>query len=600
MRRLQRIILLSLSLLLLCNNGAIGWTEIQRPATTSELQIQKLIQQLGSQDYGTRKSAQDDLQRLGHAAVDQLLLAQDNENSEIRLAVRELLVRLPIRWTDGNPSIVDDITRNYFRRSTAEKSAYANWLVQLEDGIGLSAIVRIIRYEPSVAVAKEAALAVLEDLDPEDARQVTALQESVTLLKDSPRAPARWLEAYASSLAGEEVSPAIWKKFAEQENELKPTPRYNESMEAALYQQSAELAMKQDKPVEVREAVAKLVEVRKSSEVQILETSFWLIEKERYELFRELVWNPLVDLRAKVPLFAYCDFMAKKRQGKGEEAKEAAEFAFNLTDDDSAFPNPFLRAGLRMQAARGLEQREFVDEAVREYRRLMKLDNWQMIVLKEEVASYLSELLHDRHREKEAAETLEDFLNKLDKDLDYDLDEFSTTVSRMHYFWSEHHRQNGDREKQIESLEKAVAAYDSDADVLIAMHRLPRADAAWKAKTSELVEAAVTNYETRIQQLRVAGEFENRNSMSTLLNQVAWLVGNTEGDFEKAVQNSRRSLELRPHSAGSLDTLGRCYFAAGDLDNALNYQRRAVRLQPYAKQIVRQLDEFEKAKSKSQ
>lgn len=597
MRRFRRNIWLGLWLLLLGGFAAVGRAEVQRPPVV-ENQIQKLIQQLGSQDYGTRKAAQDEIQQLGHAAIDYLLSAQQHESSEVRLAVRELLVRLPIRWTEGSPSIVDDITKNYFRRSTVEKGVYARWLVRLEDGIGLSALVRIVRYEPSLTVAKEAALAVLEDLDKEDALQVAAFQEAVKVLKDSPRAPARWLEAYASSLADEPSTALVWKKFAESESELKSTPMYNENIVAALYQESAERAIEQNREKEVREAVEQLVELRKGDEIQILETSFWLIKNEQYDVFRDTVWNQFEEMQSKVPLFAYCDFMAKKKQGKDAEAKAAAERAYEMTEDDEAFANPFERAGLQLQAARGLEQREFVEESIREYRRLMKID-WQMVVIKEEVASYLSELLHDRQREKEAAETLEEFLGELDKDLGYDLDEFSTTVSRMHYFWSEHYRQNGDREKQIASLEKAVDAYDGDADVLIAMHRLPRADAKWKEKTSKLIAAAVANYESRIQQLR-ALEFENRGAMSTMLNQVAWLVGNTEGDFEKAIQHSRRSLELRPHSAGSLDTLGRCYFAAGDIKNALNYQRRAVRLQPYAKQIVRQLDEFEKAKSTSQ
>ena len=80
-------------------------------------------------------------------------------------------------------------------------------------------------------------------------------------------------------------------------------------------------------------------------------------------------------------------------------------------------------------------------------------------------------------------------------------------------------------------------------------------------------------------------------------NQLSWLIGNTEGDQEQAVQQSRRSLELRPHSAGSLDTLGRCYFAVGDQENAIKYQRRAHRREPHSQQIRRQLEEFEMAAS---
>ena len=92
--------------------------------------------------------------------------------------------------------------------------------------------------------------------------------------------------------------------------------------------------------------------------------------------------------------------------------------------------------------------------------------------------------------------------------------------------------------------------------------------------------------------------YRERADLATLLNQVAWLVSNTEGDFEKAVRQSRRSLELVPHSAASLDTLGRCYYAADDLENAIRYQQRAVRMEPYQHQIRRQLEFFQSIEQK--
>jgi Flp pilus assembly protein TadD len=71
-------------------------------------------------------------------------------------------------------------------------------------------------------------------------------------------------------------------------------------------------------------------------------------------------------------------------------------------------------------------------------------------------------------------------------------------------------------------------------------------------------------------------------------------VGNTFGDFDEAVKLSRKSLELRPNYAGFLDTLGRCYYAKGDLVNAVKYQAQAVKLNSYSGQIRRQLEFFVK------
>jgi tetratricopeptide (TPR) repeat protein len=78
-------------------------------------------------------------------------------------------------------------------------------------------------------------------------------------------------------------------------------------------------------------------------------------------------------------------------------------------------------------------------------------------------------------------------------------------------------------------------------------------------------------------------------------NQLAWLVGNTEGNYQEALECSLKSLELRPNTAAYLDTLGRCYYAAKDYHNALKHQRMAVERDPHSKQMRRQLALFEKA-----
>ena len=91
------------------------------------------------------------------------------------------------------------------------------------------------------------------------------------------------------------------------------------------------------------------------------------------------------------------------------------------------------------------------------------------------------------------------------------------------------------------------------------------------------------------------GDDSYSRSPTGLYNQWAWLVSNTEGDYDKAVRYSLRSLEFNPDQASCLDTLGRCYFSAGRIEEAVEVQRRAVELQPWMKIMRRQLDEFEAA-----
>ena len=49
---------------------------------------------------------------------------------------------------------------------------------------------------------------------------------------------------------------------------------------------------------------------------------------------------------------------------------------------------------------------------------------------------------------------------------------------------------------------------------------------------------------------------------------------------------------------GHVDTLGRCYYAAGDFENAVKVQSRAVELDPHSQQMKRQLALFQEALEK--
>jgi tetratricopeptide (TPR) repeat protein len=78
-----------------------------------------------------------------------------------------------------------------------------------------------------------------------------------------------------------------------------------------------------------------------------------------------------------------------------------------------------------------------------------------------------------------------------------------------------------------------------------------------------------------------------------LNNQTAWLIANTEGNAQEALAMSKRSLELRPNEAAYLDTLGRCYYAVGDLEGAIRAQKEAIKSEPFSGQMTRQLKLFE-------
>jgi Flp pilus assembly protein TadD len=118
------------------------------------------------------------------------------------------------------------------------------------------------------------------------------------------------------------------------------------------------------------------------------------------------------------------------------------------------------------------------------------------------------------------------------------------------------------------------------------MYRLKGADEAFRQKTLERIRS-VSAYQQQL--------IDEYSEVPNFYNQWAWLIANTEGDQAKAVEYSRRSLELAPDEASYLDTLGRCYFAVGDLENAAKSQRQAVKLAPQYHVMQKQLALFESA-----
>ena len=131
-----------------------------------------------------------------------------------------------------------------------------------------------------------------------------------------------------------------------------------------------------------------------------------------------------------------------------------------------------------------------------------------------------------------------------------------------------------------------------------------------QAAIRKLVTATTESFDKEMEKFKQAGEnptdpfSSDRRDHAMACNQYAWLVSNTFGDFEKAIRSSHKSIELKQEmkqEAGAYyDTLGRCYYAKGDFDNAIKYQKQALKLDPHSGQMNRQLALFEKAKSEKE
>jgi tetratricopeptide (TPR) repeat protein len=163
-------------------------------------------------------------------------------------------------------------------------------------------------------------------------------------------------------------------------------------------------------------------------------------------------------------------------------------------------------------------------------------------------------------------------------------------AARYHFYRAGQYQIEKDWQRARGELEQAITFDPKDADVLIAMYHLPETDVQWRDAVLARVRKLCKQFEK---------EIEDNPSDAPAYNQWAWLVSNTEGDFQQAIRYSHRSIELNKRgesgAASFLDTLGRCYYAAGDYENAVKYEREAIARVNYLQVMQRQLALFEKA-----
>jgi tetratricopeptide (TPR) repeat protein len=219
----------------------------------------------------------------------------------------------------------------------------------------------------------------------------------------------------------------------------------------------------------------------------------------------------------------------------------------------------------------------------------------------------LAESLHDRALDAEAGELMQAAVDQLDNQLDTNKELNRRALSelrlkmeprraQMYFYQACAYGQKQEFAKQRELLEKGIREYPTDSEVLIGLYHLPDQTPAQHEKTMEMITSAVQLFRNRI---------DEEPDISDYYNQVAWLVANTEGDFDEAIRLSEKSVELEraklaregpelgeEHLGGNLDTLAHCYAAKGDYVAAVKAQTEANQLIPYSRVIANKLALF--------
>lgn len=574
-------------------------------ATEAELEtkIQKLISELGAAQYATRERAQSELKRLGLTAFDALYEAQNHEDIEISLRAQFLVRSLTVDWAhEDDPVEVKRILRGYGEKKENERKTLMDQLSRLADGVGVPALARLARFERSPVLSKQAALLIMgQSLPSDDEKRERLVRQIEKAMELSKRPAAKWLRTYSRTLKDPAAALEEWDRVvADEQRTLEEFPgATSERLVLELLRWQAEFLLKLDRRSEAEETMRRAAALVKGSRDQIIETVDWLMTHEAWALVDEIAAR-FQDMFQTDAVLMYRLAEAQLKRGQAERAEETARRAFSLPNENMM---ERYECAYRLHQSRGL-----IDWAEREYRYVLEQEPLVSATALR-ARQRLAEMLHDFERDMEAARVYQPLCDAMDRDQSVERSVMQAQFdpagirSRMHYLFAEHYRRHGDHARQRTSLEQALQHDPTEADALIAMYRAPGGDEAARQKIHRMIEEAAAKFREDLQQHRknlerTIGNDVIRGRVEHLLaiyeNQYAWLVSNTFGDFQEALRLSQESLRLRPNTGAYLDTLAHCYYAVGDLENAVKYQAQAVEQEPHSGQIARKLAFFQR------
>ncbi|QDT04755.1 Tetratricopeptide repeat protein [Rubripirellula lacrimiformis] len=579
-----------------------------------DTEVTQLIEQLGAASYATRSLAMERLQRMGLEAFDKLNLAQFHPDIEIEMAARYLVSSLIVSWSkDSDPQVIRDTLHEYGAQSESERTSRIEMLAEFPDRQGLPALVRLAKFETSLRLSRVAALTLMQQKmhsDPsERSRSAELINEG---LGNNQRQASEWLRVYAKDLAAGEYSAERWRQLIQQQRDQMDSPSLTVSSRESVLELVQICAMR---AIDAGQREVALSLARENIDLivpatrNITDACSWAIDHQLHPFVLDLrdQFRPMFDPH---PVLLYGAAEAEKVAGNDERASELADLALSIlplprTEEEKKAMTPKEiedTAQAHVEIGMSLQKRGLFFWAEREYRKVIdaeEIGGQPSAVVRDQLASMLAEL----QRHEEVVAVLTPLIERVDKDDDFK-QQLNRIFFRYNHFRSEvlYHGalakiKTGHLDEARPLLTQAYTLSPSNIDILITMYRTD-GDEEWRRHVKSKLDAAVRRAASQVQtaEMQVQGQRQmGLASVAELMNQYAWLISNTEGDKQLALEYSLKSLELDADGA-KYDTCGRCYFAIGDYDNAIRMQKRAIKLVPHSPPLERQLKEFESAR----
>jgi tetratricopeptide (TPR) repeat protein len=552
--------------------------------------IDRLIEQLGDPRFTVRERAQKELAEIGAAAFDALTAAQGHRDLEVVARARLLVQSMKIEiGRESDTAEIRKLLADYDVQADVERRRRIAVLAAKSQAEGLAPLCRVVRYERSVVLSKQAAVAVLDQKRPLPAEWAERTRIILDETRGSKRQSVLWLQSYAEFATKPDETLAAWKGFLDAEEEQQQnvqTLPEQRAVLAGLWRQQVVMLLERQKRDLALAAMRRLLDLDNRDSESLAELIEWVIRQEAWPLVDEVAQRLDRQLNGN-PYLMYLVAQAYDLRGDSKRAEELAQ---------KALEQQAKNVDLHFSIGYRLQQQGMMKWAEREYR--AAIDSGVEGTFDEMAYGMLGEMLGDQQRYGEAGDVLDELVKKMTKRprgrrnraLERNADQVQ---ARMHYFRGRQFAAEKDVKKQKEHLYQALVHDATEADVLIALYRVDEMKDEERKDVRERIDRAASLFEQRL----TASPDD-----ATAMNQFAWLVGNThrhevkedEPRIEKAIKLSERSVELaRPDQLGGyLDTLAHCYAAKKDYETAVKHQTRAAELEPHSGEIRRALERF--------
>lgn len=535
----------------------------------SDEEIARQIALLGANDYHVREKAQADLRAYGLEILAELHAASESDDPEISERSKQLLSEIELDWAGAGEfeGKVRECMQFYTNSNELQKILIVRHLTNsaaFPKGEGVGALCRIIRFEHSEIVRWEAAKCII-------AR--------------TPRSPHFWDSWYGDAKKNlDEIKRrnnhfhVFVTDFIELRSEIEKF-------------KAGKNAPGENPPAGLRE--------RLSDFAKRLEGYRTNIKSSPYtgETDTDIIlYYALADLQDALGMEAELKntLDSLDRVSEKDFDSEPRENDRAVVGNMYSFRKPFTGLGAHFFAALFLADQHRLKWAERSYKMIVSKDGfykWDSVFSLANIAEELND-----------PETSANYFQKIidaakDKGagpLFQHRDLLSIDFIRSRCLLAKAKAAGAKNEwTEARKLINEAVEIDPEIDVLIFRYSLPDSVPEYRRQTENLINSA-------IRRLDVESESGMEVESGMSLNNFAWLLANTGREPERAVELSKRSLELNPELPMFLDTLAHAYFADKQYNEAFETQERAANYAPESLIYKSKLEIFRKALEKNE